>query len=68
MSGKMIKDGKCTFCGTKPERKINRQPLCKADKNSNIVIVEPKQMIDYAYYQCNCGMRYTPEEIEERNS
>lgn len=62
--GDMKKNRRCTFCNTEPKRKINRQPLTRI-VDGDIVVVKPVQMIDYAFYECKCGCRYTPKEMGE---
>ena len=56
---------KCKHCGHIPQRKINRQPLALPDETGIIKVVDPPQMINYAYYECSCGMRFTPKEMGE---
>ncbi len=60
-----MKNGKCTFCGERPQRTINTQLAVQVDKAGSIVAVVPRRMVDYAYYECICGMRYTPQEMGE---
>ena len=60
----MIRDRVCSFCNTIPVKKVNRHPLVKVDKNGNIFAVEPIKMIDTVFYECSCGMRYMPQEVE----
>lgn len=55
----------CKYCDAHPERKINRQPATHFDKAGNIVVDEPRRMVDHIYYECECGIRRTPQEIEE---
>lgn len=55
----------CKLCNTHPERKISRQPATHFDKAWNIVVDEPRRMIDYVYYECECGIGFTPQEVGE---
>lgn len=60
----MIVDGRCSYCGQVPERKINRHKAVAVDEIGNIIVVQPVRMVETPYYECGCGYKYLPQEVE----
>ncbi len=63
--GRIYANMVCKFCDAHPERKINRQAATHHDKAGNTIVDEPVRIIDYVYYECECGGRLTLQEVGE---